>query len=131
MHKDPTEISPAWNTSAEEDIPSDLTSSLQRPKPGKEYYPLSDTLRLYAGWLLAWYLAIYAIGWYQQTRSLPLHLPIIDELFRSSLIFGFTLATFLLLLLSSVHRAIGRGLVAGALLTVLGIVLWTVLSGNV
>ncbi|MDP6561808.1 MAG: hypothetical protein QF793_02685, partial [Candidatus Peribacteraceae bacterium] len=39
------------------------------------YFPLLDTLRLYAGWLLAWYCIVYAIGAYQFMKELPFRLP--------------------------------------------------------
>jgi hypothetical protein len=97
----------------------------------KEYYPLSDTLRLYAGWLLAWYFLIYSFGGYQETRKLPFHIQIIQSLFESPLVLIFSVVCFLFLLLSSIHRLLGRSVLMGVLLTVLGIGLFIVFEVHV
>ena len=44
------------------------------------YLPLIDTLRLYAGWLLAWYGLVFAIGAYQYRGILPFHSELIASL---------------------------------------------------
>ena len=95
-----------------------------------DYHPLLDTLRLYAGWLLACLLTIFALGSYQQLRHLPLHLSILDEWMDSPLILQVTFITFLFLLLSSVHRAIGRGVWKGLALTALGFFLLVIFRVN-
>ena len=87
----------------------------------EDYYPLSDTIRLYAGWLLAWYFLIYTFGSYQFTRSLPWKLSLIDDLFFSPLILHFASAAFMYLLLTSVHRILGRKTLVGAGLFVIGV----------
>lgn len=79
------------------------------------YAPLHETLRIFAGWLLAWYGLIYALGFLESTGRLP-QLPFIHELFLSPLVLQFTFGTFLLLALSNLHRWIGRGIVTGFLL---------------
>ena len=90
----------------------------------KTYFPLHETLRLYAGWLLAWYLLVYALGSYQYTRPVPFSVPLVEGLLLSPLVQSFTLATFLFLLLGSVHRRIGGGTLRAVLLTVLGAALF-------
>lgn len=79
---------------------------------GPTYAPLHETLRIFAGWLLAWYGLIYALGFLESTKRLP-QLPFIHELFLSPLVLQFTFGTFLLLALSNVHRWIGKGILAG------------------
>ena len=86
----------------------------------REYHPLIDTLRLYAGWLLACLFVIYAVGGYQQLRQFPFRLSILDEWTASPMILSVTLVTFLFLLLSSVHRVMGRGFWKGLALAVMG-----------
>lgn len=93
-------------------------------KDRHDYYPLSDTLRLYAGWLLAWYFLIYAVGEYQLTRTLPFHVPLLSDLFFSPLILHFAAAAFLYLFLSSIHRLLGRRIIVGVLLTIIGLLLY-------
>ena len=85
-----------------------------------DYHPLIDTLRLYAGWLLACLFVIYAVGGYQQLRQFPFRLSILDEWTASPMILSVTLVTFLFLLLSSVHRVMGRGFWKGLALAVMG-----------
>lgn len=82
------------------------------------YAPLSDTFRLYAGWLLAWYVIVYLLGSYQYTKRLPFEVPFVESLFMSPLVLNFAFGTFLFLMLSSVHCALGRGLWKGLLLAV-------------
>ncbi len=96
------------------DVPSDgswatVDSVPQQEEEQREYYPLVDTLRLYAGWLLAWYFVVFALGSYQYMRTLPFQIPYLEELFFSPLILNFSLAAFLFLLLSGLHRLLGRG----------------------
>lgn len=92
--------------------------------PGKsipsEYHPLLNTLRLYAGWLLACLLVIYTFGSYQQLRALPFRFSILDEWMDSPMILNVTFVTFSFLLLSSVHQAMGRGFWRGVALAVIG-----------
>lgn len=85
------------------------------------YFPLSDTLRLYAGWLLALYFLVYALGGYQFTGVLPVRLGIVEDLFGSPIILSFSAAAFLYLLLHSLHRKLGGGIPLGLLLAFLGV----------
>lgn len=82
-----------------------------------EYAPLHETIRIFAGWLLAWYGVIYALGFLVYTQKLP-ELPFVSELFTSRLVLQFTFGTFLFLALSNIHRWMGGGLAKGIALTV-------------
>lgn len=100
------------------------------PAPAVEsaaYAPLHETLRIFAGWLLAWYGVIYALGFLEHTEKLPA-IPFVSELFASRLVLQFTFGTFLLLALSNVHRWLGRGILLGF---VLGIAYVALLAGFV
>ncbi|MFA6522967.1 MAG: hypothetical protein WCS85_01200 [Candidatus Peribacteraceae bacterium] len=129
---------PQWTDTDEEgELPphSPLESVFAEPKetfaiPSHAYYPLLDTLRLYAGWLLAWYFVIEALGSYQYLRRLPFQLSALDGLFRSLLVIRLSAAAFLFLLLSTVHCMLGRGIAKGIILTLVGIVLLGVFVAN-
>lgn len=95
------------------------------------YAPLSDTVRLYAGWLVAWYVLVYILGWYAEQHRFPLSIPFLNELFHSQLVLSFSLAAFLYLFLSSVHRLVGRGTVRGLLLTATGILAFLFFQVNI
>ncbi|MSR67502.1 hypothetical protein EXS65_01580 [Candidatus Peribacteria bacterium] len=78
---------------------------------GHVYHPLVSTLRVYAGWLLAWYGLFVALGYYAHERMLSWNLPFVEAFFLSPLIFSFIVAIFLFLSLGSIHRVIcGRWL---------------------
>lgn len=87
----------------------------------RTYFPLLDTLRLYAGWLLAWYALVYALGSYQHSRPLPFRIPFVEGLFLSPLVLSFTLAAYLFLLLSGIWKATGKGIFKGLLATLIGV----------
>ena len=72
------------------------------------YLPLHETLRLYAGWLMAWYCLVYALGSYQFFRPLPFRIPLVEGLFLSPLVRSFTLVAFLYLLLGSGQIMMGK-----------------------
>lgn len=100
------------------------------PTEAEQYFPLSDTFRLYAGWLLAWYCLVYLLGAYQSLKQLPFTIPFIDGLFQSPLVLNFAFGTFLFLLFSTIHRWMGRGLWKGIGLTIvwLALVTWFVVN---
>ncbi len=102
------------------EVPQQPSASAEE-RGARNYLPLHETLRLYAGWLLAWYAVVYALGSYQHMRPLPFRFPLAEALFLSPLVLSFTLAAFLYLLLGSVHRAIGGGKVKGLFLLLLGV----------
>lgn len=95
-----------------------------------EYIPLIDTLRLFAGWLLAWYAVVYLLGAYQLTGKISSELPFLQSLFESWLVLRFAFITFLFLLLTSIHRAWGRGTGKGLLLAAIGVVLYSIFHVN-
>lgn len=115
---------PAWQVTPE---PAAVASApamrapAEPPKPAppvkKTYYPIMDTLRLYAGWLFAWYFLIFALGAYAFTRALPFEIPLAGSLFRSPIIISFAFGTFLFLLVTDVHRRLGKGIGLGLILT--------------
>ncbi|MDD5469851.1 MAG: hypothetical protein PHO92_03590 [Candidatus Peribacteraceae bacterium] len=113
---------PSWHLEEEESAPAPAQ---------KTYYPFSDTLRLYAGWLLAWYALVYALGYYQSTRNLPFEVPYLMGIYTSPLVLSFTLASFLFLLMTSLHRLVGRGRVAGVFFSLAGIALFVLYRMNV
>ncbi len=90
------------------------------PEASRKYYPLVDTLRLYAGWLLAWYLLFVALGYYAFEREMPFEIPIVEGFFFSPLIFRFITAIFLFLAFSSLHKLMRGKLLSGLLFIVIG-----------
>lgn len=89
-------------------------------EPERQYYPISETLRLYAGWLLAWYFLVYAIGAYQISRDLPFRVPYVEAWLPpySPLILTFALASFVFLLSSTIHKTTGEGKLKGTFITI-------------
>ncbi|MBI2635865.1 hypothetical protein HYW84_00890 [Candidatus Peregrinibacteria bacterium] len=96
----------------------------------KDYHPLTETLRLYAGWLVACLFAIYAAGSYQHIRQLPFRISTLDEWIASPVILQTSLAAFLFLMLGSVHQAAGKGVWKGIGLTAIGFALLVVFRAN-
>lgn len=88
------------------------------------YFPLLETLRLYAGWLLAWYSLVYAVGSYQFLKELPFRIPYTESLFLSPLVLSFTFGAYLFLLLTGFYKLSGKKKSVGLLLFVLGIALF-------
>jgi len=105
------------------------TSKIEAKEP--QYYPIVDTLRLYAGWLLAWYTLVYALGFYKTTRELPFEIPYLNGIYYSPLVLSFTLGSFLFLLFTSIHRYSGRGFIRGLLIAILGIAAFVLYRINV
>ena len=85
------------------------------------YHSLTATLRLYAGWLLAWYGLFVAIGYYSVQRVLPWDIPFVQAFYMSPLIFSFIVAIFIFLMMSAVHKVMRGGLLTGIVFTLLGI----------
>lgn len=102
-------------------------SGRKKSAPAQEtetaYLPLIETLRLFAGWLIAWYGVVYFLGGLQLKKSISADIPFIAALSSSSLVLRFCFATFLFLLLTSVHSWMGKGIAKGIVLTVIGILL--------
>lgn len=86
--------------------------------PLRPYVSLLETARLYAGWLLAWYAAIFLLAGQHALGRLSLQWEWIDALARSPLVLRFAFATFAFLLLSSLHRTLHGNTILGLLLSV-------------
>lgn len=70
------------------------------------------------------------LGYYVRVRDVPFPVPIVEGLLLSPLVFNFLLATFLFLLLSSVHRLLRGGILKGLVFAALGITLfWALQKG--
>lgn len=91
------------------------------PSTPRSYHPITATLRLYSGWLLAWYGLFVAVGYYASVREMPWEIPFVQAFFVSPLIFSFIVAIFLFLLLGAVHRAMNGKMISGMALSALGI----------
>lgn len=119
----PTPPTPAKHAITHEEILADhlkLRGNLpdHHPKETATYFPLLDTLRLYAGWLLSWYFLIFAFGSYAYLRDLPVEIPLVSGLFQSPIIISFAFGAFLFLLLTELHKLFGKGKFMGLLLSV-------------
>jgi hypothetical protein len=97
------------------------TTAIAPKTTNAKYVPLLDTVRLYAGWLLAWYIIFVAAGYYAFQRELPVEIPFVEGFFFSPLIFRFVTAMFLFLSLSSLHKLIHGKTLAAAAFTIVGI----------
>jgi hypothetical protein len=105
----------------------------KKKSTNKKYFPLIETIRLYAGWLLAWYILVYALGGYQNSRDLPFSIPYVEALLPpySSIVFSFTIASFLFLLLTTLIKEIGAGKKKSLGILGLGLLLFTLYRINV
>lgn len=84
-------------------LPAD-SPHLEKEQPSAAYYPFGETVRLYAGWLLAWYGLVYILGHYERTRQPLPSIPYVAGLLYSPAIFTFTLGCFLYLLFHTLIR---------------------------
>lgn len=108
------------------------TETIPFASPTKKiYFPIAATLRLYAGWLLAYYALVYAVGWYAHSRPLPFEIPYVESLFLSPLVLSFTFAAFLFLVFHTIKRSWGRELWKGIVLGVLGVGVFVVYRMNI
>lgn len=105
-------------------VPKRPEQPVKSPVPNAErpsgYHAITTTLRLYAGWLLAWYGLFVAVGYYATVRKLPWDIPFVQAFFVSPLIFSFTVAIFLFLMLSEIHRILKGRLILGCTFALLG-----------
>lgn len=99
--------------------------------PELAYFPLLETLRLYAGWLLAWYAIVYAVGSYQFMKDVPFHIPYAESLFLSPLVLSFTFAAYLFLLLTGIYKMAGRSKKVGIVLFITGVAVFLLYKMNV
>jgi len=100
------------------------------PSPELAYFPLLETLRLYAGWLLAWYAIVYAVGSYQFMKDVPFHIPYAESLFLSPLVLSFTFAAYLFLLLTGIYKMTGRSKKIGIVLFITGVAIFLLYKMN-
>lgn len=117
-------VEPRRKTIAFTEAKIEKTSTVRAPEKVDTvavYHPIISTLRLYAGWLLAWYGLFVALGYYAHVRLLSWDLPFVEAFYLSPLIFSFTVAIFLFLLLGAIHRAQHGHWVSRIVLGLLGI----------
>ena len=114
-------IKPLGFSAIQNQVPSNNSQKEKEPASDKQYYPLTSTLRLYAGWLLAWYCLFVALGYYSHFRSLPLEIPFVEAFFLSPLIFNFVIAIFIFLMFTALNRILKGNRLTGAALTLVGI----------
>ncbi|MCF7844734.1 MAG: hypothetical protein K9M03_02815 [Kiritimatiellales bacterium] len=107
----------AFNVIPEDNDIKDIGEDTTR----KIYFPITDTFRLYAGWLLAGYFVAYILGQYQLTKPLPFQIPYVLAFLYSPLILSFTLAAFLYLLATSIHKQLKGGFWKGVFIAAIGI----------
>lgn len=112
-------------------IGKEIEKSQMQTNTPAVYFPLYETLRLYAGWLLAWYCLVYAIGSYQFIKELPIHIPYAESLFLSPLVLSFTFGAYLFLLLSGIYKQTGKKKLTGLGLGILGIAVFLLYRMNV
>jgi hypothetical protein len=101
------------------------------PEPEGGYVPIGDTLRLFAGWLIAWYAVVYLLGSYQAQNKLPFDVPFVDSMFTSPLILRFAFGTYLFLFFGTLHRWLAGGIFKGLLLCVLWVITFAFFHVNV
>ncbi len=97
----------------------------------KVYLPIAATLRLYAGWLLAYYSIVYAVGWYAHSRNLPVEIPYVEALMLSPLVLSFTLAAYVFLVFHTLHQAWGKGITKGMVVSITGVAVFVVYRMNI
>lgn len=115
---------PSWELPNAQAAEPQTPASLPKTEEETAYLPLGSTLRLYAGWLLAWYAAVYVLGSLRQSGVAPWAPEFIANLYVSPLTLLFTCVTFLFLLMGTVHRALGGGVLKGIALTLTGLLLF-------
>lgn len=112
------------STAVKHSLPDEKKTEVRTPERmdiQKVYHPLVSTLRLYAGWLLAWYGVFIALGYYAHVRSFSWDIPFVEGFYLSSFIFSFIVAIFLFLLLDEIHRAIRGHWISRIVLGLLGL----------
>jgi uncharacterized membrane protein len=116
----PPPVSPPPHATPVQKVTEAKTTTSLPSKEKKQFLPLLDTLRLYAGWLLAWYSLVVVLGYFANVRALPFDIPFVGGLFLSSLVISFLLATFFFLLCTSIIRSLHAGLILSIVMMVVG-----------
>lgn len=108
---------------------------VEAPKPAsttdQAYFPLLETLRLYAGWLLAWYCLVYAVGSYQFIKEMPFRIPYAESLFLSPLVLSFTFAAYLFLIFSGIYKMLGKKRSVGFVLIIIAAAIFVLYRMNI
>lgn len=97
----------------------------------RAYHPLSDTLAIYAGWLLAWYVGIVSLTELAVLRSVDIFPDFFHEIVGSSSLFLAAFACFLFLLCRALHTLTGKRTLAGFLITVIGVAVFVLYYLNI
>jgi len=121
------ENEPEEEPAEEQEIEPSQVSSEENPKV---YFPLTDTLRLYAGWLLTGYFVAYILGGYQYTKPLPFTIPYALAFLTSPLILSFALTAYLFLLFTGIKKGVKGGMLSTMVLTIVAIVIFVVYRMN-
>ncbi len=116
---------PAWT------VTGGSTKAVKEATEKPEYIPLLQTLRLFAGWLMAWYGIIFLAGSYRADGRIPYDIPAIEGLAASPLVLRFAFGTFLFLALTDLHKKAGSKAIVGVLLAIVGVGLMWVFHLNV
>lgn len=133
IYKDVQPIHENWTTFKEEeayerkdDLPVLPADSLHYEKQQQKiYYPFSETIRLYAGWLLAWYGLVYALAHFEQTRQPLPAIPYVAGLLYSPAIRSITVACFIYLLFQGIMNKYFTSTSIKFLFSLVGIALLT------
>lgn len=88
-------------------------------------------MRLYAGWLLAWYALVFALGAYGSQKTFPVSLELFVHLSSSPVIITVACATFLFLLCSSLQKLWNKDMISGTLLSGAWIILTLLFWQNI
>ncbi len=94
-----------------------LNSPAEDAVKTKMYFPIHETLRLYAGWILSGYIAGYLLGGYKLLNPLPFDIPFALTFLMSPVIMRFSLAFFLFLLGSSIFALFGKKTLSGIIIS--------------
>ncbi len=115
---------PAWTVTGTSKTTKEVVETV-------DYIPLLQTLRLFAGWLMAWYGIIFLAGNYRADGRIPYDIPAIEGLASSPLVLRFAFGTFLFLGLTDLHKKAGSKAIIGVLLALVGAGLMWVFHLNV
>lgn len=131
VQTNPVGFTPAMPWTTVEDKKEERKTERAIQAEALAYIPLVETLRLFAGWLLAWYGMVYLLGDLMMQQKMPVDIPYLEALFVSDLVLRFTFGTFLFLLLTTIHHALGKGIGKAIMLTIAGVTAFVVFHLNV
>ncbi|MDA1208545.1 MAG: hypothetical protein O2904_00755 [bacterium] len=108
-------------------------SATTKRRTRKSYYPFFETLRLYTGWLLAWYILVYAFGSYQHVKDISFRIPYVEALLPpfSPIVLRFAFTCFVFLAFSNIYTFFGSKSLHKKILTALGIGIFALYLLNV